>query len=175
MTIAIKTPGSKIDALAIENVEREFSRRLPDDYKQFLLEFNGGKPETNEFDVPATKTGSGVNFVYGILATGRDGDLVHEQRLLKDRLPSGVIAIADAEGGNRVCLSLRNEDFGTVFFWDHELESEEDKAAGLAQVAVSFDGFFAQLRKFDPQNVQLQPGQVKHAWINPEFLKNLKK
>ena len=175
MAIAIKTPGPQIEALAIENLEKELARRLPDDYKRFLLKFTGGMPETNEFDVPATKTVSGVNFFYGVLGAGKDGDLLYEQRFFKDRLPLGVTAIADAEGGNRVCVSLRTEDHGAVFFWDHELEAEEDVAAALAKLATSFDAFFAILRKFNPEDVQLKPGQVKQAWIDPEFLTNLKR
>ena len=73
-----------------------------------------------------------------------------------------------------MCLSLRQEDYGAVFFWDHELESEQAIAAALAKLNSSFDGFFASLRKFDPASVQLRPGQAEKAWIDPEFLKNLK-
>lgn len=175
MTISIKKSGPKIEASAIENLERELAYSFPDDYKRFLLGFNGGTPETNSFDVPATKTGSGVRIFYGVLGAGKDEDLVHEQRLLKDRLPVGIIAIAEAVGGNRVCLSLRAEDRGTVFFWDHELESEEDLAAALAKLASSFDAFLLLLRKFDPQSVELRPEQVEHVWVDPEFLKSLKK
>ncbi len=76
MAIAIKKSGPKIEASAVENSNRELAYNLPSDYKRFLLEFNGGTPETNRFDVPRAKTGSGVRIFYGILGAGKDEDLV---------------------------------------------------------------------------------------------------
>ncbi len=37
-----------------------------------------------------------------------------------------MLPIALAEGGNLVCLSVANDDFGSVHFWDHEAEAEEE-------------------------------------------------
>jgi hypothetical protein len=170
MAVAIKQSGRSLDASQVSDVERRLVCGLPDVYGQFLLAFNGGVPEANEFVVLQTRTGSGVNRFYGIIGEGRDGDLLHEQCSLKDRLPEGVIAIGDAEGGNRICLSLRKADYGHVFFWDHELESDRDPSAALAALAPSFDVFLASLRRLDAERIQLRPGQVKRAWINPEFL-----
>jgi hypothetical protein len=175
MAIAIKVPGPHIEAMAIKEAEKELASGFPDDYRRFLLTCNGGTPETNEFDIPATENGSGINYFYSILGTDQDGDLLREQYLLTGRLPHGVIGIGDAEGGNLVCLSLRAQDHGTVFFWDHELEAENDAAAALAKLAPTFDAFFSLLQKFDPQSVQLSPGQVERVWIDPDFLKNLKR
>ncbi len=175
MAIRIKQSRSRITDPQIALLEQELGSRLPDDYKQFLLNTNGGVPEPNEFDVPATSTGSGVNIFYGSLAKAHDGDLVYEQILLKDRLPDRLVAIADAEGGNRVCLSSRPEDFGVVFFWDHELESETDQSAPLSRLSSSFAELFSSLRPFDPKNIELKPRQIKKAWISPEFLQNIQK
>ena len=135
---------------------------------------NGGTPEVNRFDIPAFNTASGINLFYGALGHAKNGDLLYEQRLLKRRLPAGVIAIADAEGGNRLCISLLGEDRDSIYFWDHELESEHDTAAALAKVANSFDAFLELIQPFDPKKVKLEPHQVKRVWINPEFLKKLK-
>ena len=144
-------------------------------YRQFLLSSNGGVPEANEFDVLQTKTGSGVNRLYGIIGENKNGDLLREQSLLKDRLPKGIISIGDAVGGNRICLSLRGADYGNVFFWDHELESDRDPALALANLAPSFDVFLASLQRFNAHRVPLKPGQVKKVWINPEFLKKVER
>ena len=173
--VSIRTAGPKIGPQDVAAVEAKLARRLPNGYKQFLLEYNGGVPEPNQFDVPGARTSSGVNRFYAILDGEVDGDLIYEQRLLRGYLPSGIMAIADAEGGNHVCLSVRGEDYGSVFFRDHELASEANVAAGLFELKPSFELFLSDLRKFDPESVKLTPGQVEKAWIDPEFVKNLKK
>ena len=69
---------------------------------------------------------------------------------------------------------MRAEDCGTISFWDHELESDEDVTRALTNLANSFDAFFLLLRKFDSQNIELRPEQVEHVWMDAECLKNLK-
>src|SRR6266436_1099280 len=55
---------------------------------------------------------------------------------------------------------------GGIFFWDHE-------TGDLLQIADSLTAFLAGLV---PQpKVELQPGQVKKAWINPAFLEKQKR
>jgi len=55
-----------------------------------------------------------------------------------------------------------------VFFGDHELP---DKLTQLG----SFAAFLELLEPFDPDSIQLKPGQVGRVWIDPEFLKKLGK
>jgi len=40
-------------------------------------------------------------------------------------------------------------------------------------LADSFDAFFSSIKPFDVIDVNLKPGQVISAWIDPEFLKDL--
>ena len=51
----------------------------------------------------------------------------------------GFLPVADAEGGNPICISTRTDDFGTVWFHDHELDFDEDGA--FTQIAPSWDAF----------------------------------
>ena len=53
---------------------------------------------------------------------------------------------------------------GSMFFLDHELDE-------LHEIAPSFDEFRTSLRAFDVSTLQLKPGQVKRAWIDPDLLK----
>jgi hypothetical protein len=91
---------------------------------------------------------------------------------LEGRLPQGIVAIGCDGCGNAICLSVRPEDHGHVFFWDHELESEEDLSAPLADVAPSFDRFLTSLRLFNPDD--LPPVQGKLVWMDPEFRQKMK-
>ncbi len=173
MTIKISKSNVGTSLSEIKNLERQLGRQLPSDYENFLLSTNGGVPEPNRFEVPQFDTGSGVTWFFGLLGEPKYRDLAYEQKVLGQRLPNGMIAVADAAGGNRICLSIRNRDFGCVYFWDHELESELNVESPLAQLATTFDEFLSILQPFDPESVELEPGQVESAWIDPEFLRSL--
>jgi len=49
---------------------------------------------------------------------------------------------------------------GAVGFWDHEI-------GRIIQIAATVDDFLAGL--INPEPVELKPGQVLDAWIDPEF------
>ena len=132
--------------------------RLPDDFRIFLLDHNGGEPETNEFAIPGLSNASGVNEFLSV------NQIREESERYRDRFPSGMIPIAFAEGGNLVFLAL---DSGQVMFWDHELEHE----IPLFTLAADFGAFWRGLEKFDPKSVDLKPGQVKSVWVDPDLLK----
>lgn len=125
------------------------------DWVDFLLQQDGAVPDVNEFDVGADN-GSGVQTFYGA------EEAVRTREHLSDRLPAYLLPIADAEGGNFVCLGLSPQVSG-VFFWDHETER-------AIHLAASFTGFVEALRPFDPDSVELKPGQVVSAWIDPALL-----
>jgi hypothetical protein len=142
---------------AVRALERRIGGELPEDYRRFVLEHDGGSPEVNELDIPGTDDTAGVNDFMSLRQIHEDLDMY------SDRVPAEMIPIAFAEGGNLIMLGLRD---GRVFFWDHELED----AQPLFPLAPDFGTFWRELRPFDPSSVTLKPGQVKSAWINPKLL-----
>ena len=113
---------------------------------------------------------------FGIRGSGKNGDVLGERIRMAERVPSLFLPIAEAEGGNLVCLSLREKDYGAVWFWDHEEEAEEGAEPtyrNLYVISDSFKKFWGSLQQFDPSQVELKEGQVEEAWIAPEFLKEL--
>jgi len=44
-----------------------------------------------------------------------------------DRVPAWLLSVADDEYGNLYCLSLRDADVGSVWFWDHEGKADDDE------------------------------------------------
>jgi hypothetical protein len=140
--------------------EEALGTRLPGQYREFLLHYNAAKPETNIFGIPGSSNESGVNEFIPL------DKLVSESRNV-DGVASRFLAVAWAEGGNYVCLGL--DSGGEVFFWDHEQPSD------TARLARGWNEFLQMLQPFDVSKIELKPGQVKKAWVNPEFLKNLGK
>jgi hypothetical protein len=164
MSIRITQRGLPAGEKQLRELKREIGSALPHDYFSFLQENNGGVPETNEFDIPVIGGGSGVNEFFSA------DEVLRQKRRLHDRVPPSAWPIAHAEGGNYICLAC-GPKIG-VFFWDHELEEEEGEEpswANMFLLAETFTEFLENLRKFDAGSVQLKPGQVKSAWMDPDF------
>lgn len=129
-----------------------FFDRLPRDVRNFYayipedgISVDGSiDTETDTYD---------VSFIKGI-----DGD---RSSVMKDannyfgRISRYMLPIADDMFGNLFLLSVRKKDFGSVYFWDHEFEYDEDYDEGtvetyednLTKVAVTFTDFVLNIRR----------------------------
>lgn len=140
----------KLSESGIADFEVKFSILLPTDYKDFLLEHNGGcpKPNTNRF--PETD----VQWIYGIHQYDYWANLIEHIDMFKERIPSDTIPIANDSGGNLFLLSLRNDSKGEVWFWNHEEEAEEnghEYLENITKVSDSFNSFIDNLYEWiDP-------------------------
>lgn len=149
---------------------------LPLDYLSFLQEYNGGRAESNVFDHNKYDF-IGVTEFFGV-GLKEESDLLKQKGIYLDRVPQEYLPIALAEGGNLICLAITKEKFGQIFFWDHENEAdtgEKPWEENLIKIANSFKEFLNSLKKFDPKTIEIKKEQVKEVWIDPDFLKELKK
>ena len=118
--------------------------QLPAEYKDFLVYSNGGKPNT-KMRLVELSSGMPLTSVRYFLALSAVNHFSLEWHYdsYKGRIPFGLLPIATDSGGNLICISLRREDVGAVYFWDHESEDSQDK---LLLVANSFAEFLRLLR-----------------------------
>lgn len=115
--------------------DHAFFTQLPDHYRRFLAARNGGFAAESRYTFL-----TGVPFVtetvhnpsrddcviefFGIPTTDAAGDFPRD--LLQERvdheaegfLPHDVIAIARCSQNSLVCISLRTEDRGAIYYWD---------------------------------------------------------
>ena len=167
MSIKITRKGRKISEEVIRNFERIIGSKLPEDYRKFLAEYNGGEPEANEFDIPDDDNSSGINEFLNI------NEIKKEKEILGKRLVPSAWPIAHAECGNLVCIIVGEKE-GKIYFWDHEFEADENELPSwknMFLLAPNFSEFWNSLKKFDPGKIELKPGQVESIWIDPDFLK----
>ena len=155
MPIKLKDP-SLTSMADIKNFERNLGKLLPENYKEFLLNYNGAKPESNTFKI-------GIDNDCGVDRFIPISKIIDEAKNI-DHAYTSQIPIAWAEGGNYILLDLET---GKISFWDHEIPE------GQVELAPDINSFIDQIEPFDPNSVELKEGQVKSAWIDPEFLKNL--
>lgn len=138
----------------LKEFELRLSIKLPQDYCDFMLEHNGGYPvEGWVFDFVETGlerlTSSIVSEFYNIEAPDRKlyNDLAARYSDLIDELviPPTLIPIADDVFGNPVMLSVSNDDYGHVYFANHEIEDPETGYLVMSPIADSFTEFIDML------------------------------
>jgi hypothetical protein len=134
---------------SLRPIESQMGRPLPDDYVAFLVTHNGGRPKPSDFTF-RTKSGestdSSIQCFFGWCDDANYG-LLQNLSVYEDRIVTEFIPIACDALGNLLLLSLRPSDYGSVWFWDHELESEDHPTMdNMDMVADSFTEFVDNLQ-----------------------------
>lgn len=142
------------NAEAIAQWERETALRLPDDYRAFLLRYDGGRPYPNLFWHTAREPGDFPNpsegYIDPISGWAR---VVSWSAELGNRLPPKTLAIAADPGLVEILLSLREEDHGAIHSWVRNWGGwgSQDNDY-LCPQAASFTAFIASLSDDEEKN-----------------------
>lgn len=103
----------------IERLERRAGRPLPAAYRDYLRQHDGGRLVDNS---------EAVNEIFGV---GPDApkwaNMWQKLDVYADRVPSWLLPVASDAAGNLFAVSLRDQDHGSVWLWDHEREADEDE------------------------------------------------
>jgi len=141
--VVISEQGRKISETEVTELERELGATLPDSYRRFLIEYNGGRPSPDIIDIvglPGSPTD--VQSFFSIGDEIESCDLIWNLRLIDGRR-TGFLPIACDSGGSRFCLrSAEGKKFEVAYL---------DMMNGLSlgaqyDVAPSFEAFLAKLR-----------------------------
>ena len=151
----IKQLNPVVDSISCEfdspdKIEAQLDAKLPKEYRSFLE----ANKTTLKFDTtigyipikpsPWASSKNGMqhlDMLYG-LASNKNS-LLNNLNNYADRIPDGCLPIGDAGGGNQILLSTRLEDYGKIYFWNHEEEVNEqgDRATGDAGMYLAADSF----------------------------------
>lgn len=124
------------------NLESSLGVALPDDYRRFLLQHNGGRPYPKAFPLPNNPRDSHA-FIERLfcVSTGNMYDIQKNADLMKGRLPAELLPIAEDPGGNLICIAVLGENRGKIYFWEHEEE--------FIDQAPSFENIYFVANNFD--------------------------
>lgn len=113
---------------SIETIKRIYGVDLPLDYKEFLLEYGGCFIKDNRMYQPIEVTPvtpkdgfDSIGGFYGITSDAYEIESIIQT--YKDILGSSVMPIADADGGDLICIGLKNKYRGKIYYWYHEGET----------------------------------------------------
>lgn len=113
----------------VARFEKQIDARLPEEYRCFLLAYNGGSPVSEGIEVFGHPSPYGyiasVDPLYALDPSAPSyaslQAAVNSEYYI---LPPGHVPIADS-GGNLVTIDLKKK-IGAIFYFDHELPDEED-------------------------------------------------
>ena len=126
-------------------------RKLPADYRTFLIRYDGGSPYPNIFDEvtpDAVRRGPDTQAFCDVIYDLDYARSETDDATYGNAVPSGFIPIAQDPGGLEILLSLRDADFGHVFLWQGTTEpwgSEGNNENRLFRQASSFVAFLDSL------------------------------
>lgn len=146
--------GPIVDESRIARFETAIDRKLPADYREFLISVNGGVPE-DVLAVPTGKNATLLQVLYGLDASDRwmNIEKVLENLQLRDegKYPPDALPIGNDGLGNKFVLAVGGERRGEVFFQaldvhpDRRLDTEWYRTRQFKRIAGSFSEFIASL------------------------------
>jgi hypothetical protein len=158
----------------IRSVENQIGIRLPQSYRSLLGQLGAftfkGRSDDNPFvfftakaELPSYVTTEGLSIIrsfYGKTQQAGPSGLQQQINVFQGRIPETMIPIAGDGGAGQICLGIKGDDLGKVFYWDmanEPLDEEtyledygepmpaEAKRQNVHLVADSFDEFLDQL------------------------------
>lgn len=137
-----------IDESAVLVLEAFLNSKLPVQYRSHLIRFNGDRPTKNIFNIEK-KGESVLNRLFSLVSKRMEETLPYQINQYRNRIPSEMIPIGNDPGGNLILLALRGPKRGTIFFWEHDFESEEDSQSNydnITEISNNFSDFMQALR-----------------------------
>lgn len=125
-------------------IEREIGYAFPEDYVEFLLLHNGGRPspEFETFYINDFEESSSVDFFYSCdHSTYPSLEILNKLAIYRERIPIGTVPIGKDSFGNQILLGVSSELADQVFFWDHEREGFTSSANSFHNIIKLSDSF----------------------------------
>ena len=94
--------------------------------------------------------------------------IVETCALVGERLPEHLVPIAQAPGGDLICVSAAPDEQGVIYLWVHDRERDGENV--VERVAGSFEEFVSGLRE-PPPDEMLPRVEPLSVWIDPDFLR----
>jgi SMI1-KNR4 cell-wall len=149
MQIKQKLCDDIVDDNKLDQAESVFGGKLPQSYREFLKENNGGRPTSSQFHFVSnegTPEDSTIQYFFA-LYDGRTGSLYNKMEVYRNRVPAGHLPIACDPFGNLILIPIMDERDVAVYFWDHENESDREPTfANVSLIADSFINFIKSLK-----------------------------
>lgn len=133
----------------IDKVEKKLKIKFPEDYREFLLEYNGGiveKNEENSIRVQNIEEEIIVDVLFGIVEE-EEADICYWNQQMKEDMLDGALIIGDDIIQGFIVIICYGENKG-VYYWDDAYNfKNSDDENNMYWIASSFNEFIKLLGK----------------------------
>lgn len=142
--------GKKISEAELIYLEELIGAKLPFDYREFMLENNGGRPSLTTFSIENFGEDDGeIAWFYDISSDDTNG-IVDAWR---DQLETGInqhLPIAYSSFGDQISMNFSTENFGEIWWRDDRLSwGNRSNANAYTKIANTFNDFLKMLKLSD--------------------------
>lgn len=143
----IISPHSPLKDFNLIKIEKALGYSLPPQYKDFIMQYNGGRPIPHRFLTVDGKIESGVKWFFSISNDINNLFSEIDELTLAGVIPRNLFPVAIDPVGNRLLLSGTGDDVGCIYYWswDEEPEIETCSYKYMKKIADSFNDFLAKL------------------------------
>ena len=131
----------------VDEFEQYIGFSLPKDYRQFLLQYNGGKTQERYYTFYIVELNENIplNVLYGLNTEIKQVNLKVWHDEYKEDLLENSIIIGSDPGAGMIVLINDDED-GGIYYWDDSWHFEQsDEENNIYKIADSFQDFFDNL------------------------------
>ena len=135
------------DNESMKQAEQQMGIELPDDYRAFLLQTNGGTnvDYSMSFFVEELNDEIVVDVLYGIGLDNKNADAVFYTDMFAEDLFPGSVLIGDSIQNGFIVMACGGEDKG-IYYWDHSYTYEvSDDENNMYRIADTFGDFLRML------------------------------
>jgi SMI1-KNR4 cell-wall len=128
----------------VRSLEHEIGFSLPEDYRRFLLRYNGGIPRPGAFRIrgmPGNPYGV-IQVFFGIDRDIDSSNLKWNYEVFSQDGPADLLPVACTPSGDVICLTSSGQGAGSVVLWDYYNAPRDPLSReGMYQLADSFNQF----------------------------------
>ena len=106
------------NAEKVSKLEKEFRIKLPEDYRNFLIQYNGGDVEDGNLYVKELDEDMRMGYFFGIGIEEGFADITEINDEYDDDIPKKSLLIGMDEGSGFLLLISGGEDSG-IWYYDH--------------------------------------------------------
>jgi len=108
-----------ISEIDLSELESFLEKKLPEVYKDFLLEFNGGILAYNKFKLDSSEE---YDNLYSFDSLHKIKESWRYLKSSSDFFNAEIISIAETLGTSFICIGLGKKNFGKIFVVESDLE-----------------------------------------------------
>lgn len=139
--VTISGSRSPLREADLRALEQRLGITLPLEYRNFLLQHNGGHPTPNVFSIAACPIDDQGVLTQMLSISDGEETLLNYVDMYADRIPPNLLPIGFDPGSNLICISVSGADRGNVYFWAHDFEASEDEGPNYDNVYFVADNF----------------------------------